>query len=357
MKQGPIPPHLIAPKLSLQILATSASNHAHRRFTLPTEPRVSSRELCSDQKGFFAHLHQKSLFISTTRVAFLQISQAFTSYLTDQLKHESDLEDSLTAGKISGIELEIQNDEWEEREWKRIWTSLPGKIRAALIKYHALILIMRSYEKMIEYVVDKQLMDKLTKDSFKSAIRKSKEIESGERSSEGYAREMFDTCLYSNAISFLADHTVQQVILAYGYYTFVKRERRLNYMKRDEDQLAMFSTSGSTSLEDDLFLDPDSDDILKGDGNGEEKETDPSFGKENNKTDGKSTDLSRFDSDQAGGILLSFMYKSSQLLVTRAIGLFTASVGGAFGSLIRPGWGTLCGIQLGDACVAAFLDA
>ena len=354
MKRQPLPPHLIEPKISFQILATSAfTNHAHERFTLPNKLSGSSRELCCDQRGFFEHLSTKSLFISTTRVSVLQISQVFTSFLTDQLKHETELEESLVEGKISALELEIKNNEWEEKEWKKIWNTLPGKIKIALIKYHALVLIMRGYEKIISYFADKQLMDKLTKDSFKSAIRKSKRIESGERKAEGYAREMFDTCLYSNAISFLADHTIQQVVLAYGYYIFIKREKMLNYLRRDEDQLEMFSASGSTSVEDDLFIDPDySDDILD-DKDIEKKNT---FGLDENKDGGNSKDLNRYNSDQVGGILLSFLYKSSQLLVTRMIGLFMASVGGSFGSLVKPGWGTLCGIQLGDACGSALLD-
>ena len=354
MKHGPIPAHLIEPKIPLQILATSASNYKNEKFILPPELRGFNRELCTDQKPFFAHLHPKSLIISTARVSVLQISQVFTSYLTDQLKHETDLEEELSGGKISALELELRNNEWEEREWKRNWSSIPGKIKTALLKYHALVLIMRSYETCLSYFVDKQLMDKLTKDSFKSAIRKSKRIESGESRPEGYAREMFHTCMYSNAISFLADHTVQQVILAYGYYMFVKRERNLQYLKRNEDQLMTFSASASGSIEDDLFLDPDADDILEGDE--DEKEGDENNTEEKDDGDKNATGLSRYDLSQVGGILLSFMYKSSQLIVTRAAGLFMASVGGAIGSMVKPGWGTLCGIQLGDACVAALLD-
>jgi hypothetical protein len=33
-----------------------------------------------------------------------------------------------------------------------------------------------------------------------------------------------------------------------------------------------------------------------------------------------------------------------------------ASIGGAFGSTIRPGWGTLFGVQIGDAIASTLLD-
>jgi len=234
------------------------------------------------------------------------------------------------------------------------------------VKYHALVLIMRVYEKLIGMVVnDRKVMDKLTMDSFKSAIRKSRVDVHGElKHEEGYGRDMFQTCLYSNLISFLADYTVQQGILAYGYYVYFKRERRIKRLdliegkevKDIKDELYLHLLSNS--VEDDLFVDPDADDITTGSGNDSD-----SFGDEttdetdkNKDKEGSGKELAEYDYNQAGGVLLSFVYKSSQLLVARAIGLFMAGVGGAFGSMVRPGWGTLLGTQLGDAFVGAILD-
>ena len=358
MKHGPLPSHLIEPAVSMPLSAAAcyplATSAPTKRFALPRDFQMTSRELCSDKKTFFQHLTYRSLLLSTTRISVLQITQAVTSYLTDQLKHEADLEEQLAEGKISELELEIQNNEWDDNEWAEIRKTLPERLKTALIKYHALMIIMRCYEKLISSFADKRLMDKLTKDPFKSAVRKTRRIESGEDKPDQFSRQMFETCLYSNCVSFLADYTVQQAILAFGYYMYVKKDRKLNHLKRDEDHLALFSNSASTSLDSELFVDPDEDDILKGNVNGDEFGIEPDMKKESKKK--SSRDLSSFNSDQVGGLLLSFMYKSSQLMVTRAVSLVMASVGGTFGSMLKPGWGTLFGTQLGDACVGVLLD-
>jgi hypothetical protein len=295
----------------------------------------------------------------------VQGSQIFTGYLTDQLQHESKLEQDLTDGKISQFELEIRNNQWEEVEWDKRLQSLPGKIRTALVKYHVLMLLMRFYEKVIGIMAERALMEKLTKDAFKSAVRESRKIDAGERKADGYAKEMFDTCLYSNMISFMADYSIQQGFLAYGYYLYIrnaKKEKKFDVFKSKEDLHSLsLDYELNDGVEDDLFVDPNQDNIVAsgdgGDGDGGDGDSDGDEpGEKPTKHD--SSALSSFNPDKSGsgGIIFSFVYKSSNLIITRAIGLFMASIGGAFGSTIRPGWGTLFGVQIGDAIASTLLD-
>jgi len=234
--------------------------------------------------------------------------------------------------------------------------TLPHKIKTALVKYHALMLLMRFYEKVIGLMVEKALMEKLTKDAFKSAVHKSRSIEAGERKPDGYAREMFETCVYSNFVSFLADYSIQQSILAYGYYIYVKnskKEKRFNALKKKEDELNL-DYKLSDFIEDDLFIDPTADDII-GDDTLEPKLV-KSIMPGDSRDNDDSASVSSFNPEKTGGIIFSLVYKSSHLMIARAIGLFMAGVGGAFGSTIRPGWGTVVGVQLGDACASVVLD-
>ena len=53
---------------------------------------------------------------------------------------------------------------------------------------------------------------------------------------------------------------------------------------------------------------------------------------------------------------LSLMFQSSRLSIARYMSWIAASAGGAVGGVIYPGWGTIFGIQIGDAVVGALID-
>ena len=130
-------------------------------------------------------------------------------------------------------------------------------IQKALVKYHVLTLVMRSYEAALGWKLSREMMDRLTKDTFSHAKRRAVERNQDASGRQGpssgrptnadytntdtststtgmsYRMEMFQSCLYANMVSFLSDYTIQQTILCYGYYTFLKnfrRERRLNML-------------------------------------------------------------------------------------------------------------------------------
>eukprot|EP00553_Chaetoceros_curvisetus_P002710 CAMPEP_0204623828 /NCGR_PEP_ID=MMETSP0717-20131115/9592_1 /ASSEMBLY_ACC=CAM_ASM_000666 /TAXON_ID=230516 /ORGANISM="Chaetoceros curvisetus" /LENGTH=365 /DNA_ID=CAMNT_0051639033 /DNA_START=6 /DNA_END=1103 /DNA_ORIENTATION=- len=343
------------------------------RFTLPsvasgrtkTKKATINDGLCLDQKGFFAHLSPRALVLSTIRTSILQASTILTSYFTEQLAHETSLEEKMVAGEITPMQLDVLNSKWEEEEWDKKWQLFPEKLKKGLVKYHVLILVMRAYEGLFGLVLSRETMDKLTKDPFKYARQKSPvttstSSTSGDKDTEkSYTSDMFQTCFYSNIVSFLADYTIQQTILCYGFYTFIKtnkREKRLQMLKdldlkqeqqKQEDAMGLGEEGQflHSSLQDDLVKahDSASDRSMDGDDDGDNE-------------DEKKIISDNDGSSSNGGLLLSFTYKSSKLLVARSIGLFVAGVGGAVGSILRPGWGTLFGIQIGDACVGALLD-
>lgn len=107
-------------------------------------------------------------------------------------------------------------------------------------------------------------------------------------------KQMYTTCLWSNIIAFMADYSVHQVILAYTYYRYYENKRKRR-----------------KAGEDDVDLAP---------------------------------------------LMLSYLTKSTSLIVSRGVGLFASAVGGAWGSTFYPGWGTVIGAQFCDGVVGSVFD-
>lgn len=155
---------------------------------------------------------------------------------------------------------------------------------------------MRFYEYLADKMVDKWTLDKLTMDTFDAAKRSAKEGKEGRE----LARDVFHTSWKANFISYLADYSVHQVILAYGYYVYVKQQRKRRHKE----------------------VEPASEPDLHG-----------------------------------GALALSFTKNSTLLALSRVIGLLFSSIGGGLGAmLISPGWGSLVGANLGDGLAMAVAD-
>ena len=90
----------------------------------------------------------------------------------------------------------------------------------AYAKYQCVTFAMRIYEAIADKMFDERMMDKLTLDTYSSTLRRAKV---GQKIS---SRELMSECWYSNFICYLADYSVHQVILLYGYYVFVQEQRR-----------------------------------------------------------------------------------------------------------------------------------
>jgi hypothetical protein len=151
---------------------------------------------------------------------------------------------------------------------------------------------MRLYEYVASKYVTEETLDALTIDTFECAKRTAKSEEGGK-----LFTSMLATCWKANSISFLADYSVHQLILAYGYYIYVKEKRR--------------RIKQGTTKNEDLTV---------------------------------------------GSLALSFIYKSSVLAFSRGVSLCFSSVGGAIGTTIWPGWGTLAGTNLGDSLSLSLID-
>ena len=277
----------------------------------------------------------------------INVSSTLSTYFSDQLQSEQHNEKLVDDGEITPYEADEMNEEWESREWQKRMDMLPKKIGVALLRFHACTSLMRFYEFVIgryilcvdgsdhsgssggnlnyEHSVD--VMDKLTRDPFQASLRTSQLLHNQEHSpgkvlssdgketstSRELYKQMYSTCLWANVIPFLAELTLQHGVLLYGYgvyYMEKKKRRKEREMRRNDDH--------DKCEEDD----------------------------ERNETE--SVDETAY--------ALSILFRSSHLTFSRGVSWFAASVGGAIGSVIYPGWGAVFGIQIGDTTVGALLD-
>ncbi|KAL7477432.1 hypothetical protein ACHAW6_003237 [Cyclotella cf. meneghiniana] len=321
-----------------------------------------------DRKGPFEHFRPKALFFSTIRVTAVNVSTTLSAYFSDQLQSEQHIESLVDSGKITPHEADELNEQWEEREWKLRTDALPKKIGFALVRFHACTALMRFYELVLgryilkvdfggnSSITDSSLntesagtrglsheqaisvMDKLTRDPFQASLRTSQLLHSQEHApgkvlsldgietstSREMVNRMFSTCLWANIIPFLADLTVQQAVLFYGYavyYLEKKKRQKGRDVSRIEDH---------------------------------EPELDVDEGSKENSSGhdaGKKIDENVQITDSA--YALSLVLRSAHLTIARSMVWIAASAGGAVGSLLRPGWGTIFGIQLGDAIIVS----
>ena len=183
---------------------------------------------------------------------------------------------------------------------------------------------MRLYEAASARIFDEVTLDKLTIDTYASTLRRER---AGQRLS---SRDMFAECWWSNLITYMADYSVHQVILAYGYYVYVQgQRRRLTSQNENEVKNAR------------AVLHPGS--LLL------------SFTK---KVRRSFRALIQFLYLYTISYCLTLLHalQSVSLWFTRAVGLFFASIGGAIGTSFMPGWGTIIGINMGDGIAISFTD-
>lgn len=299
------------------------------------------------------HTEQK-----TVRVTAINISTTFSNFFSDQLHSEQRVEALVESGEITPREADRMNEEWENREWQLRMDALPGKVGWGIARFHATTALMRLYEFiMARYVLrvdgiaaggsggtaaaaatsDKQpsyisreravtVMDKLTRDPMQASLRTSQILRNQEHApgrvissadgtetstSRELMKRMFTTCIWANIIPFLAELSVQQGVLVYGYVVYYMKKQR----RKKNRQLA-------------------------GGGGKEDAQCD----------EGDETD------SEPAAYALSLMFRSSRLSIARGMSWISASAGGAVGSVIYPGWGTVFGIQAGDAIVGALID-
>lgn len=354
-------------------LGSSSSRRSMRRLN------KDGRVPMEDRKGAFDHFKPRALVLSTVRVTAINISTTLSNFFSDQMSSEQRLESMVDSGEITLHEAEKMNEEWENREWQLRIDALPKKVGWALLRFHACTALIRWYEFfMAQYVlrVDGDIrsaavlegsstaasasiqsrggggggggsnsspsilsheqgvtiMDKLTRDPFQASLRTSQLLHNQEHapgkviSSNGtetstsreLTKRMFSTCLWANIIPFLAELTVQQGVLIYGYGVYyVAKQKRIRKKREMADQ-------GS---------------------NEEVKEIQCT--KEDEKDENEVNE---------SAYALSLMFRSSRLSIARTMSWIAASGGGALGSVIYPGWGTVFGIQIGDTVVGALID-
>jgi hypothetical protein len=152
---------------------------------------------------------------------------------------------------------------------------------------------MRIYESIAANLYDKATLHKLTNDPFHVSLKIT--AKSDRESNNEIATQMFYTTYWANMIAFMADYSIHQAILCYGYYRYYKRRR-----------------AESSSDEDDKAL--------------------------------------------TGAIFTTMVKKSTQLMIARGFGLVCSSVGSAAGTIVWPGWGTLLFSNMGEGAAGVILN-
>jgi hypothetical protein len=194
------------------------------------------------------------------------------------------------------------------------------------------------------------IMDNLTRDTFQASRRTYQIVHNSEHSpgkvissydgcetstSREVIRRMFTTCLWANVTPFLAELTVQQGVLIYGYgvYYVAKQKKKERRRRRIE---------GGEKEEEDAttMLDGKCNDNTASKGEAQEST--------NEEDDGEDVGESAY--------ALAFIFRSCRLSIARSMSWISASAGGALGCALYPGWGTVFGIQIGDAVVGALID-
>lgn len=343
-----------------RILATSAITPA---------PKLTDRVLLSDRRTFFAHLHPRPFVISIFRISSITASTIFATYVTDQIEYESANEKLVTSGEITATECDARNKQWEDMQWKMRWSDYKMKALVSFGKYQATTLLMRLYERIADQrlKVGDEVLGKLTKDTFASGRRK---VERNGRDANGNQltrSEMITTCLWANVIPFLADATVQWSVLAYGYYAYWKgrqaRQRKEEELAKLEYEIDGNEDGGMEVVEGEEIAENTSTDFGTGDavvvppsdaddGDAGDEICIPEEGWDSEEPKPKDAD----QEDEVAAVTLLLFMKSCRIVFSRGVGWVAASYGGAYGTTLWPGWGTLLGTSMGDSVVASVLD-
>jgi hypothetical protein len=196
-----------------------------------------------------------------------------------------------------------------------------------MAKFHAVTLILRSYELVASKLVNLRKLDKLTTDPFvisKRLTTKLKEQKAHHKAHHNKSNRekvhvtisMTQTALWANLLPFFADYTLHQGLLCFAYYKYYNYQRS----KRIED--AVVTTSPR---------DPDEQSQIASD------------------------TLIELTEEQK--VLLSDLAeKSGRLASNRGLGWFCSALGAGIGSVVWAGWGTIVCSSLGDVVAGAVLD-
>jgi len=305
--------------------------------------------LCRYRKKFFDHLKVKSVITSTLRVTIQQATMIVANFMSQQLENDLKRNTLVDEGELTQFDADIQAEEWEKVEWKKRWKTFPLKVLTALTKFHAVTLILRSYEYMAEKVMkcDLYTMDKLTMDPFQMSKRLVVQFEMKSSPSsisnsttrspadvwdtlqaqkketvmdhKGYViYTMTATTFWSNLLSFCADYSLHQGLLCYGYYKYYNYQR--------QKRLTIIAAAAAAADDDSDYSD----------------------------NCDYSSAIAITDDDKL--LAKDLLKKSVRLGGNRGLGLVCSAIGGGVGSLVWPGWGVVVGSAMGDNVAGFVLD-
>jgi len=264
----------------------------------------AKRPLLADRKKFLDHLKIRPFVIGAIRTVVQQSSLAIVSYFSDEMEEMRKNDSLVDEGALTEEEAQRKAELWEQTEWSKCIKEIPRKILIAFAKLHTTTLLMRLYEFIVEKKFQVETLDKLTTDIFRGAKYEASQLEYSPNRRMLVVKKMTSACLWANAISFLSDYTVQQVIICGTHSIYFLRIRRA----RMEKNAAHGAMKGDTQEVNDMVM------------------------------------------------FFAFSLKSVRLAVTRIAAWGFSSVSGGLGTLIYPGYGTLFGFHLGDSLISSLME-
>ncbi|KAG7342650.1 hypothetical protein IV203_020594 [Nitzschia inconspicua] len=212
----------------------------HRRDELADGP------LCEYRRGFLDHLKPHALARSTLKLAMQQGIVILTGFMSEQLEGDLKRNELVSEGKLTKREAEEEAEEWEKVEWEKRWKTFPNKFLVALSKYHAVTLVLRTYEYVASLCCTTETLDKLTMDYFAASKTMSRKVDVKNEKAHCFAR-MTDCTFWANLLYYLADYSVYQAFFVYGYYVYYQRQKKQKKMLTKDDKVELAKSLAVTS--------------------------------------------------------------------------------------------------------------
>jgi hypothetical protein len=191
-------------------------------------------------------------------------------------------------------------------EWEKRWKTFPHKFLMALAKYHVITLVLRTYEYIASLCCSEETLDKMTMDTFVASQTMARKVDVPNEKAHVFAR-MTDCTFWANLLYYLADYSVYQVFFGYGYYVYYQRQKR-----QKQNQRQAYNNNNNADDDD------DDDDVV--------------------------------------AIAKSCVVTSSHLAASRCCGLLCSAIGGGFGTVVWPGWGTLMVSTMAESAGLSLVD-
>ncbi|KAG7371750.1 hypothetical protein IV203_017892 [Nitzschia inconspicua] len=233
-----------------QLLAATGSSSIDtddaKQQKTPRRDELADGPLCEYRRGFLDHLKPHALARSTLKLAMQQGIVILTGFMSEQLEGDLKRNELVSEGKLTKREAEEEAEVWEKVEWEKRWKTFPQKFLVALSKYHAVTLVLRTYEYIASLCCTTETLDKLTMDYYAASKTMSRKVDVKNEKAHCFAR-MTDCTFWANLLYYLADYSVCQACFCYAYYVYYQRQKKQQKLLTKDDEMEVAKSLAVTS--------------------------------------------------------------------------------------------------------------